>query len=979
MSQDLDSSLAGASVPEGGRFSVIRCLGVGPKAETYLCSDAQTDGTPLVRKILLPEVSAELPDIVDAVFPPWADLTHPNLAKVIDFGWEEGRAFLNSEYIEGTPLLQALAAAPLDKVWKAFGQILLALDHLYAHNVPHLDLKPQNVLVTFDAAGDPVVKLVDYGWMSLLYPFNPADSNAIGTAPFTAPEYALRRSPDLRADLYSVGVLLFSVLARRPPYEGKDPAAILQAQLQRDAPALKSVVSGAPVPLSDFLQKMLSRDPQGRFESPQQALGALQVAVGSGFPEAALSWPPAFSDLSQVFRSKEALKLFRRIAIQGGRWAIQGPEGSGKSFFGRWLERLLASNQKNVLRLSGENLSLIQGEISLNPAFPTYLIIDDADKAPTEAWLQSRPYGHVIALGRDMAWAKRSKAWQFVEWKPLDPAELNQVLESRLGKLDPRVSQVFQSNFKGLARALILGAAALERQGLLRHEAGAWNLDSENLLRLAASPQAATLASPLAGFAEPTRKAMARLALSETPVLSASLPEGMEFESALQAGALRRRLKGGEEFFQSSFAFDSWPQSACSENEFLTLLEDRLRQGWADEVWRALEHHFPRAGASPQANLLRARVAAELGHFSETLTILNSGFVNALQGAAKSLAMEALGKALVAMGKAPQAEAAIKNAFQGFKAIGDAAGQARSLLLMGALAREGGDTGKALQFFQQALTVAESAESREELKGRIELAVAQLYAGATDLESAEAHFQSALASLEAARQGDALALGYTAYAAHCFEAKDPDRAEVFCHEALGWALFQGASAIQGKIFLLWARILRQREDMRGATGRLSEAIEILAKSPDEGAYARALLARAEFAESLRDLTTAQRDSRKAFELARRLKSPELEGETLLVVGKIQSRDLEKLDTAIKTLQGARQILEKAKSRQLWECDFQLGEIARFRGENSVAKGHYQRALAGLDGALATLPPQGEAADNLGRRRRELEMSMQVLG
>lgn len=978
MSQDLESQSAGA--PEASRFAVLRCLGAGAKAETYLCRDDQAGGLSVVRKLFNPEVSAEIADSVDAVFPRWASLVHPNLAKVLDFGWEEGKIYLNSEYFEGAPILQALSGAPLDKVWRVFGQLLLALDRLYAHNIPHLDLKPQNVLVGQDASGAPQLKLVDYGLMPLLHPFNPADSNAIGTAPYTAPEYALRRSPDLRSDLYSVGVLLFSVLARRSPYEGKDPAALLQAQLQRDAPALKQVVAGAPPALSDFLERLLHRNPQSRFESAQLALAALQAAAGAAFPAADLPWPPAFSDPQRLFREKEALKLFRRIAIQGGRWAIQGPEGVGKSFFGRWLERLLWSNQKNVLRLSGENLPLIQGEASLNPAYPTYLIVDDADLAATEAWLQARPYGHIIALGRDMAWATAAKGWQKVELKALDRGQMAAALEAELGKVDARLVEVFQERFQGLPKALVQGAVALQRQGMLRREAGGWSLDSGKILQAAGSPQIALVGSTMAALPEASRKRLARLALAPVPWPASILQDEAETEAWLREGLLRRRLKGGEEFFQSEFQFARVRESGLSVAEVLVTLEEILRRGWASEAWASWLRFFPESAATPESTLLGAKLAAALGNHPEVLKGLNASFVNALPAEAKAAAFEALGPSLSATGKIPQAEAALKNAFQGYKAMGQAAGQSRVLLQMGRLYREMGDNAKALPFLQQALTAAAGAPNAEELRGRIELEVARLYAVATDFEGAETHFQTALASLEAARQGDALAEGYAAYANHCFQTKDSERAEVFCHEALGWALFQRDAAVQAEVCRLWARILKQREDMRGAGARLSEAVEALAKSPDEAAYARVLLERAEFSEAIRDLQTAQQDSRKAFEIARRLKLPALEAETLLIVGKIQARDLEKLDAAVKALQNARQMLEKAQTtRRLWECDFHLGEIARFRGEGPTAKAHYQRALQGLDAVLAQLPPQGEESERLNQRRLELGMSMQVLG
>src|SRR5262249_613432 len=327
-----------------------------------------------------------------------------------------------------------------------------------SHNVYHLDLKPQNVLVSKDAAGAPRLKLVDYGWLPLLFPPNPTDTNAIGLPPYTAPEYALRRVPDLRSDLYSVGVLLYAALARRLPFDAKDPVALLQVQLQRDPQPLKSVLSGAPAPLSDFVQRLMARDPQGRFESPGRALSALQEAVGAGFPHAKLEGLFPFSDPEEVFQREEYLKLFRRIAIQGGRWAIQGEPGSGKSFLALWLERMFIFNQKRGLFLSGKNLSLIQGEASLNPNVPTYVFIDNADRAPTEGWLRARPYLHIIAFGRDMAWAKKQNGWKPWKLPMLPQARLVNVLQTAFGKPDPRVAAWFQTRSQGWPQGLVQGA-----------------------------------------------------------------------------------------------------------------------------------------------------------------------------------------------------------------------------------------------------------------------------------------------------------------------------------------------------------------------------------------------------------------------------------------------------------------------------------------------------------------------------------------
>ncbi|MCE9624795.1 MAG: protein kinase [Deltaproteobacteria bacterium] len=981
MSSELDSNDSGPPPGEATRFPVIRCLGAGAKADTYLCRDTAQGNRPVIRKVLNAENSAENPDIVDAVFPVWAGLDHPNVAKVVDFGWEEGKAYLNTEYFEGTPILKALTGAPLPQVWRVFAQVLLALDHLYAHNVPHLDLQPNNILVAPDASGNFQVKLVDYGLMPLLYRFNPGDSNAIGTAPYTAPEYALRRSPDPRADLYSVGVLLFAVLAKRLPYEGKDSVAVLQFQLQRDAPTLKSVVGGAPPALSDFIQRLLARDPQGRFESPQQALTALQAAVGAAFPSEGLAWPAPFSDPWRVFRLQEYFKLFRRIAIQGGRWAIQSPRGGGKSFFARWLERMLWQNQKNALRLSGENLSLIQGESSLNPAFPVYLIIDDADLAPTEAWLRARPYVHVIAIGRDMAWAKPEMGWQSWGLKPLDAALTGAALESAFGKPDPRVAQALQTRFRGSPGALALGAAAMARQGMVRRDAGAWKLDGEKILRAAASPNGALLGSPLGSMPETARKALGRLAAARVPWRREDLSGETELANWLRDGWVRREIRGGEEFLRAEFQTASVAESGLSQEELLQTLEAIGSRGWADEALRSLERFFPGAAASsPRAALLRAKLLAEIGVSNEVLAILTSPFVNGLPASEKTVAFEVLGKALRLAAKDKQAEAAFRNAFQAYKAEANLAGQARVLLQTGILASLGTDLGRALQFFQQALGAAAGTPEKVELRGRIELEIAQLYVGATDFEKAETHFQEALSALEAARHGEALGEAYAVYAEYCFQTQDPERAEIFCHEALGWAAFQGSVRLQARILSTWARILKQREDMRGAGGRFGEAVELLSKSPNAEGLAQALLARADFFDSLREMAGADQDARQALEIARRLKSPRLEGEALLMTGRVQSRNLDRLDTAVNTLENARVLLsEVPNGERLWECDFSLGEIARFRGDYPAAQRYYRQAQQEIDEVLGRIGPQTQQSQDLAKRRGEMDMAMQVMG
>ncbi|HCU26095.1 MAG TPA: hypothetical protein DF383_13855 [Deltaproteobacteria bacterium] len=966
------------------RYPVTRYLGTGPLAETFLAQDALQGGRPLVRRLFNTDFCAEHPDIVDAVFPEWAALDHPHLAKILDFGWEEGRAYLNSEYVEGIPFPQAVAGAPFEKISELVGQLLLALDYLYSRNVFHLDLKPSHVLVTQDSQGKMTLKLVDFGIMALLHPFNPMDSSPIGTPPYTAPEYATRRAPDIRSDLYSVGVLLFAALARRLPYAAQDPAALLQAQLQSEAPALKSLVPTVSASLSDFVGRLLARDPQDRWQSPAEALRAFAKVPGTAF---SFHLTPLFSDASQVFHLEEFLKCFRRIALGGGRWAVEAPEGGGKSFFARWLERLFWLNQKNVRRLSGKNLALIQGETSLPPTFPTYLILDDADSPAVEAWLRSRPYVHVIALGRNLSWAKLG--WTKISLKPLDVAATQNALTQAFGPLDRRVGEALHARTGGIPGNLLQHVRALARQGLVKREDFSYKLDAEKYLRAASGPHVAALGATLASLPEPAKTLLAFLGAVPVPLRVWFLAERLKLEAEtvrealhalLREDLVQGRIRVGEEYFEAALMPPRDLRSVCKLEALYEWMEALTEDGWYFPLLEALPRLLSASeGEQTPWRLLQARLALGAFRQDEVLRLLTSDFVNGLTPQAKGEAFAILGQAWCDLGRDKQAESAFRNAYAQARTDQNIPAQIQILLGMSRLQRGKGDTSRAVQLLQQALPLADQVPRPELWRGRVEYEAAEFYAEATDFENAEARFQSALSALESAKQGTWLGRAYAGYAALCLQRSDLDRAEIFCHEALGWALFQKDAATQSRVFSLWARIEEARENPRGAWGKISEALGVLNPEREGRAVARVLIQRAGLSVLCHEPDSGAKDARQALEWARRLGAVDLEAAALSALGQVLSQDPEQAEAAEKSLQEA---LEKARSLpqsiELWEPHRYLAEIARARGDEARARAEYQKAAQELDKRLAEVAPETFEAERLGRQRREIEMALQGL-
>ncbi|HEX5501297.1 MAG TPA: serine/threonine-protein kinase, partial [Thermomicrobiales bacterium] len=164
-----------------------------------------------------------------------ARLRHPNILAVYDSGEVGGEPYLVSELIAGGSL-QSRLGRPLDPrdVARLARQIGAALDYAHGQGLIHRDVKPANILVDGPRAvlGDfGIVKASDYGWTALTQ-----TGVGVGTPEYMAPEQALNEPLDGRADLYSLGVVLYEALAGAPPYLGDTPLQVIEGHLRGRLP-----------------------------------------------------------------------------------------------------------------------------------------------------------------------------------------------------------------------------------------------------------------------------------------------------------------------------------------------------------------------------------------------------------------------------------------------------------------------------------------------------------------------------------------------------------------------------------------------------------------------------------------------------------------------------------------------------------------------------------------------------------------------
>lgn len=211
-------------------------------------------------------------------------LGHPHIGSVIELVEAEGRYLLAMELVEGEPLTEIMTMPlPPERVTMIAAQILRGLEHAHALGLVHRDLKPENILVEFRNGRDHV-RIIDFG--IAISRDGSADSierltekgQFVGTPAFVAPEQARAGDVDHRADLYSLGMMMYEMLSGVLPFEGK-VVDVLVKRMKLDVPAITERVPALVVdPLLDlFVRKLLHRDREQRFANARAALTVLEA------------------------------------------------------------------------------------------------------------------------------------------------------------------------------------------------------------------------------------------------------------------------------------------------------------------------------------------------------------------------------------------------------------------------------------------------------------------------------------------------------------------------------------------------------------------------------------------------------------------------------------------------------------------------------------------------------------------------------
>jgi len=310
-----------------GRYHVVEQLGEGGMATVFKAFDSSLERYVAIKVIRTEKgMDEEFLKRFQREAKALAQLDHPYILKVLDYGEQDGIPYLVMPFVTGGTLKQRLGhPMPYQEAARLLAPIARALEYAHQQHIIHRDVKPANILIT--QPGAPI--LSDFGIAKIL---DTGDSTqltgtgvGIGTPDYMAPEQWLGTT-DARTDIYALGVVFYEMVTGRRPYVADTPAAVLLKHMQEPLPRPRNFIPSLPDRIEQVIFKAMAKAPEDRY----QDMGAFATAL-----EQVASMPsePASAEIAQsvgptVRATTPAAAVFPRTPSTGKKsvpgWAIGG-------------------------------------------------------------------------------------------------------------------------------------------------------------------------------------------------------------------------------------------------------------------------------------------------------------------------------------------------------------------------------------------------------------------------------------------------------------------------------------------------------------------------------------------------------------------------------------------------------------------------------------------------------------------------------
>jgi len=276
-----------------GQYRILEQIGQGGMATVYKAYQPSLDRVVAIK--VLPKTYAQDPEFLarfrreaKAV----AQLEHPYILPVHDYGEEGDVTYFVMRYVEGGSLADHLRRGPVDMVTalRITAQVAEALDYAHQRGIVHRDVKPSNILLTAD--GRP--QLMDFGIAYVVSgPRLTRTGVGIGTPEYMSPEQGQGRPVDARSDIYSLGVVLYEMLTGRVPYQAETPFAVIHGHIYEPLPPPRRINPRIPPEVEHIVLKALAKRPEDRFQTAGEMAAALHQALRHLQQPGAVSRPAA--------------------------------------------------------------------------------------------------------------------------------------------------------------------------------------------------------------------------------------------------------------------------------------------------------------------------------------------------------------------------------------------------------------------------------------------------------------------------------------------------------------------------------------------------------------------------------------------------------------------------------------------------------------------------------------------------------------
>ena len=452
------------------RYEVIQSIHDGPIFTLYSAKDRVHSKEVFIR--VLKGTFANETDFVDglkAVVAKMANVQHPGIERILEMDEDDGIVFLVSESSTGTTLSDRIKKlAPFSvpvSVSTAIG-ICEALSAVHSAFAVHGDVGPHNVFISQE--GDVRLQMAGI-WESYSGSSTAGSVVLPALAPYLAPEVSRGGMPSPASDMYSIGVILFELLAGRKPFIAEYPVAVAMMHATEPTPEVRVLNPSVPVALNEIIKKAMSKDPGDRYRSAAEMLSDLRMVRDALRFGRSLTWPPGGktaeeeAQASPVPPGPSGAKAPKESPKPSDRWVEEIDEGS--SDIPTWLKMTMVFFGSLVVFMVGgwilfnlskpklvevpalQRLSLAQAKTSLDPLKLNLRIAQRVsnEQIPAEGIIESYPPAGTKVYERSTIDVTVSAGSKFVEVPDLRGLAVDRAkaLLDTLGlRLDDRVNEV---------------------------------------------------------------------------------------------------------------------------------------------------------------------------------------------------------------------------------------------------------------------------------------------------------------------------------------------------------------------------------------------------------------------------------------------------------------------------------------------------------------------------------------------------------